>query len=206
MNIHALRRPRVMPLVALGVGAALSLGMMQLGWFGEPRIVEIHTSYGFDLTDAESVFGYAHFVATAEVTEELGKVGDSTHFKVSPVEEMKGELPDSVTVAQIGFELDGDVYQMEDQPLLEVGETYVLALTAPYEDAASEVLTVLGGPVSAAAVDVADEAALEGLRTAAEHRKWPSDLPRQALGEQARRGAEWASQHRGYGMARSHAS
>jgi hypothetical protein len=118
---------------------------------------------------------------------------------------MKGAVPAEITVEQIGFADAEDVYQMEDQALLNVGDTYTLALTAPYNDLTSDVLTVLGGPVAAQQIETSNDSSMGGVRTATKNRRWPTDLTRQGLSNQARRGTEWASHHRGYGMADSQA-
>jgi len=198
-------RVATIPIAALIVGALISVVMVQGPQAGARNVIDIQPSFGFDLNHPESVFGYAHFVLTGEVTENQGKVDDTTRFTIRPIDEVKGEVPAAITVEQIGF-VDGEnIYQLKDQPLLRVGETYVLALTAPYDDPNSEVLTILGGPAAAHPIDPNDEMADRGLRTAVENRRWPANLSRQGLGHQAKRGGEWANHHSGYRMANSQA-
>ena len=48
-----------------------------------------------------------------------------TRYRVSAVETLKGELAHTVVVKQHGFVSGNDVEVPEEQPLLEMGQTYV---------------------------------------------------------------------------------
>ena len=190
------RFPRV-PLIGFALGLLVSLLMVVHAPESSPaRSIEIHTSWGFDLGDTETVMGYAHFGVVGKVLAVTKVTKETTTFAVRVLEPLKGTAPSTIQVEQIGAR-DGSVsYEMLEQPLLEVGRTYALALTAP-ADANSAVLTLLAGPVSGQEV-IAESDESASLRAAAEAGRWPADLAAGGQAAHRERGREWAAEHRGY--------
>lgn len=125
----------------------LLVGGYVFGWIG-PTSTPIHASYGYDVSDPEQLFGDASFVIVATVEKDLGRVhGELTAFRVSVVDELKGEVPDVIEVTQDGFRRGRRTWEFESWPLLQVGRTYVLALTIPAEQWNQQRLHVLIGPL-----------------------------------------------------------
>lgn len=159
------------------------------------RVLHIETSGAFDIGDPQNVFGYAPFVVVGEVKSNLGYEKDTTTFSFSVQENLKGLVPSEIVVEQIGIDDGTTIYEMREQPLMTVGETYVLALTAPGGRIESRRLTVMAGSVSGQPVSIDDSQTMRQLRTAAQSRVWPESLIIE--GESAHRDyqADWARRH-----------
>lgn len=94
--------------------------------------ITIHAIYDYDVSDPALVFGDASFVVVATVEEELGPVEDEmTAFRIVVRETLKGQLPRKVEITQDGFRRDETTWSLAEFPLMEVGRTYVIALTIP---------------------------------------------------------------------------
>lgn len=195
-----LRPNRIALALALLAGVLTGWAWMGSGWLGGQDTVHIRSSWGFDLADERSVFGYAPFIMIAQVEKRLGVSNESTLFSVLPISQVKGAVPDRVTIAQTGFEQDGVVYELEEQPLLRPGGTYLLALTAPSNNS-DLVLTLVGGTVSGREVDPSDAELMTKLERWASQAVWPDALLDSAAPLQTRRSAEWTAQHAREGFA-----
>lgn len=146
-----------------------------------PRTYVIQVGYVFDVSDPELVAGYADVLAVVTV-EDTGHpspidVDHYTDYRVSVHEVLKGDvLEPEVTVRQHGARDAGwageDTYVLDEQPLLQAGQEYVLALT----EEAGPAWMVLGGPLSARPLpgDEAERAeVLASWRRAIEHQRMP---------------------------------
>lgn len=187
-------------LIPLGMGALIGLAAVQSGWaagaHGEraPDTLHIHSSASFDLTDPRSVFGYAAFVVVGEVEERLSQVDDSTRFAVRPIQQLKGSVPDRIIVEQVGFDRQGIRYELEDQPMIEVGDTYLLALTTP-SDLNSDVLTVVAGTVSGQRIAAENSEMIAAFQEAVSASIWPENLLDDAEILQEGHDANWTAEH-----------
>lgn len=110
----------------------------------------IDSSYIFDVTNPQFVAGYADDVFFATVEEALETQADRqrTLYTVRVQESFKGDLVGRVVVRQLGYVSRGDRYALDDQPMLQEGQSYLLATTR----ADSGQHTVIGGPESAVLV------------------------------------------------------
>ncbi|MGB3681512.1 MAG: hypothetical protein WA990_03395 [Rubrobacteraceae bacterium] len=106
----------------------------------QDRPIRIEVSYGFDVKDEEKLVGFSENVFTGRVIEQVGneEMADpgsedsgipQTQFSVEPLEDIKGETKDTVTVNQQGGSIkqDGDKKKVliEGDPLLEPGKKYM---------------------------------------------------------------------------------
>jgi hypothetical protein len=108
----------------------------------------------YDLSDRRDLAGFADDVWFGEVVERLPQEDLSvsgpgavpvTRFRVRVAETLKGSLSGEVIVAQDGGAdpESGDVVLVDDNPLLEVGSTYLLA-TAYWQDGAAHSVVAEG--------------------------------------------------------------
>lgn len=145
MNAVQIRRPvqvRWVVLTVLLVVAALAAGQWRWGVIS-PRTFEIHASNAFDVENPEQLKGFSDFIVVADVVDEGGRVKDlRTNFTVEVAESIKGELPGTWTVSQLGYVDGRDEYVSPRNPRLEVGKTYLLALAV---DVDGNTLNVLPG-------------------------------------------------------------
>ncbi|WP_420878986.1 hypothetical protein [Rhodococcus sp. (in: high G+C Gram-positive bacteria)] len=91
-------------------------------------------SWVIDIHDQRQVAGFADAVFVGKVLEQVGSAADrsaipETQFRVSVTEALKGELAEEVTVNQQGGTdpKTGEVLLLDDDPLVEVGKTYLFA-------------------------------------------------------------------------------
>lgn len=114
---------------------------------GHARVYNIETFRAFDAGDERQLVGFADNVFVGRVTERVGSeafVGpvpesrDSaegppattprTQFSVEVLDEIKGTLPDTVTVSQQGGRVEQDaVALVEGDPILQPGQTVLFA-------------------------------------------------------------------------------
>jgi hypothetical protein len=97
-------------------------------------------------------------------------------------ESLHGGVPRTVIVDQVGYRADDGVHHLEDQPLLEVGQTYVLAvnreLRASAAEGAAPEINVIGGPHGATALTSETEPeVLESWRATIERKTFPPGVP-----------------------------
>jgi|GEM_PF-3777792 hypothetical protein len=145
--------------MAAGVYAALSLTSA----FGTGASVEqpsraktgIEMDTWYDVSNPKLIAGEALFVVTGTVEEPVRIDGDRTVFRVSVEESLKGTTPESVLVSQLGFvDGDGNRYELEGFPLMELGHSYIMALAAPTTEEAQDALTLLSGSANGNKVEV----------------------------------------------------
>ena len=161
------RIPTVAFLVGLTISAVLFATLDR-----EPKVVEIHTSWGFDLANEAEVASYADFILAGTVVQEIGVDDDQTVFVVDVDEWVKGKTPDRIRVSQTGFKMGDTTWEVEEQPLMTVGFRYVLLLTTP-PSIDSDTLTVMGGPLSA---QLFSDNRIAQLRDGFEKATWPAAL------------------------------
>lgn len=138
--------------------------------------------------------GYADFIVVGEVIDQEVVEEPYTVYEVRVVDLLKGVTPSRIRVSQLGFVGDDGVAAVtEYQPLLQVGETYVLPLSTP-ADPSNEVLDLLSGPLAAQEAGTQAEAALRRAGTGT----WPTELVpgSQALSDESAR--EWSQLLNGY--------
>ena len=149
MNYLSNRRLTV--LLSLGLMAVLFTGYFDLGknesgaeasGSHSDGVIRMEVSYGFEAKDEEKLVGFAENVFTGRVIKQVGseKMKDSasvpgdfeipqTQFSVEPLDNIKGDLTETITVNQQG----GSVKQnsekkkvlIEGDPLLEPGKKYM---------------------------------------------------------------------------------
>ncbi|TWJ21024.1 hypothetical protein [Micromonospora endolithica] len=127
-----MHRRLVRPLVAGVAAVAVASG----GWlaYASLRAGEehsVHSSYAFDVGDDTKVAGYSDYVVVgtvdriADVQERDGT--PYTVFDVTVGQTLKGQPVKTLRVVQLGGTLGKDSWQVEGEPLLRTGTTYVLA-------------------------------------------------------------------------------
>jgi len=97
-----------------------------------------------DVTKPNYVAGYADDVVIATVVDvvETQEGQQQTFYAVQVEQSLKGEARGQVVVGQLGY-LDGsDRHILDDQPMLQEGHTYLLAITSENSDQH----TVIAGP------------------------------------------------------------
>lgn len=139
-----LNSKRLTVLLALSIATVLTAGYFEIEkGIPEPQsseTVRVEVSYGFDAKDKEKLVGFAENVFTGRVVEQVGseEMPDpevegpgipQTQYSVEPLENIKGDLKDEITVNQQG----GSIKQngkskkvlIEGDPLLEPGKRYM---------------------------------------------------------------------------------
>jgi hypothetical protein len=83
------------------------------------------------LEDDRVLAGVAHVVFVGKVTKKIsqtmGETGPLTQFDVQVIQNIKGELSESIVINQEGGYRNGILSIVENQPLLQIGTTYILA-------------------------------------------------------------------------------
>lgn len=119
---------------APGLAAIIALGIAGLGLISDyppenPVIQTIQTSYAFDVTDPQRLVGWADNVFIGKVVEMSGTSDEygmlETQFKVKVAESIKGDLSGEVIVNQQGGYEGGNLILVENDQLLEEGESYL---------------------------------------------------------------------------------
>lgn len=141
---------------AASVLALAATGFLAFERFGPERRHTIANSYYFDVTDRRYVAGFSDAVVVIEVDRLVStdKNALRTTFEGTVTDEYTEYLSDdkSIRFDQVGFRDGRHLHESEDQQLLEVGSTYVVALREKQE--APGEYGVVGGPLSV--VRVAD--------------------------------------------------
>ena len=139
----------------------------------------IPSSYIFDVSDPRLVAGYADNVFVGRVERRVDVESDAqrTLYAVKVLERLKGTVSGEVTVSQLGYVDGEDVYVLEDQPLLVVGRTYLVATTDGQPDGNQ---TLIGGP--AASIRITSDAqrrdVVASYRQAVKEQRFPPGVPR----------------------------
>lgn len=99
-----------------------------------PKVRTVETSWAFDKADQRALAGWADAIFVGTVAEKSGTESripslPESQFRVTVLETLKGELPESVTVNQQGGFLPerNELVLIEDDPLLSVGKSYLFA-------------------------------------------------------------------------------
>ncbi len=174
----ARRKPLVVALALAAAVLATAFAVRALGGDDGPaRTVPIASSYVFDVGDKRLVAGYARHVFVGRVSEVVGVNEDasSTQYSVEVLETLKGRPQSRAIVSQLGYVSGNERHETHDQPLLEVGATYVLATTGPSDG----VQTVIGGPVASARITSADarRSTVDDYRRAVREQRYPEGVP-----------------------------
>jgi hypothetical protein len=169
------------------VGACLLLGAggsaaVMAGVFDRPERFVISESYAFDVTNRGYLAGFADVVAAGRV-EKVGAADQeatTTSYTISVTEALKGDVPDVIEVAQLGYRDGEDTYVSESQPLLVAGREYVLVLRR--QDADPSKFQVVAGPESAreipgASSDVVTADWEADWRDAIRNQQYPPGVP-----------------------------
>jgi hypothetical protein len=94
----------------------------------------IHTSYSFDVHDKSKVVKFSEEVFIGRVLRKtsVDEKESSTIWTVAVVDSVKGKATSGeVQVRQLGYvDGDGRLHQTEDQPVLEPGQDYLLAVNS----------------------------------------------------------------------------
>lgn len=160
--------------------------------------IEMHATFAYDVSDPTLVFGDAPFVAVVTVVEDLGTVSDErTAYRAVVNTEMKGMLPEEIELTQDGFRRGKTTWSFPDFPLMDVGRTYVVALTIPAPQWNQERLQVLvlitgdrilNGP-TAQVSDALTQSLQEGRRR---------NIPQTSLERRAEDLRAWLALHPGF--------
>jgi len=99
---------------------------------GDVEEVTIHPLYPADFSNNQILMGASHNVFVGKVLAQVGTndfMGDpATQFSVQIIDNIKGELKDTVIINQSGGYKDGVLYVMDEGgALLQPGATYLLA-------------------------------------------------------------------------------
>jgi hypothetical protein len=113
----------------LGTGTTVLSNMAS----SQPKTIRTEVSFVTDFRDPRKLVGFADDVFVGKVIEQAGTHSRSglpqTLFKVEVLQSIKGSLSGTVTVnQQAGFSKERNaVILLEDQPLLQAGETYLFS-------------------------------------------------------------------------------
>lgn len=124
-----LRSPRVM----LGTAAAIAIALVALFFTlreAPPQTSIIESGGTFDVTNLPYLAGYADNIFVANVQAIEGVEDDHTQYRVAVEETVKGDLEGEVVVSQLGYMTGNETHVIEDQPLLVVGDSYLLVTRA----------------------------------------------------------------------------
>jgi len=180
------------PIMFLFMGVALGFTAFRT----QPAVTTIGTSWGFDLANPAEVAGYAHIVVVGQVARLVESSSETlrTIYAVTPTQHLKGSTPSEILVSQLGVADEASRMEMEEQPLLQVGDTYVMGLIAP-SDPGSEVLSLIEGPVSGQpATELSIATVVEGIARSI----WPSALKSSGELNHIAAGVSWAVLHAGF--------
>lgn len=168
-------RPKAIAGAVIGIVAAIML-VITVRDEPEGQTYVIESSYTFDVTNPRYVAGYADAVVLGTVVEVVETlVGQHrTLYSLQVQEALKGGISGSIVVGQVGYIDGGDRHVPADQPMLQAGHTYLLAITR----AASNQYTVIGGSAAVTDLNGVDRAALVRRWTeAVSQQQYPPGLP-----------------------------
>lgn len=122
-------RPKAIAGAVVGIVAAVVL-VISLSDEPQGQTYVIESSHTFDVTNPRYVAGYADAVVLGTVVDVVETlVGQSrTLYAVQVQESLKGGISGSIVVGQLGYIDGGDRHVPGDQPLLQEGHTYLLAV------------------------------------------------------------------------------
>ncbi|MEW1587134.1 hypothetical protein AB0283_17060 [Micromonospora vinacea] len=179
-----MNRRLVRPLVAGAAALAVASG----GWLaydslraGETH--SVHSSYAFDVSDETKVAGFADYVVVgtvdriADVQERDGT--PYTVFDVTVDQTLKGQPVKTLLVVQLGGTLGKDTWQVDGEPLLRTGATYVLAAKTEQGLGTHQLVGGADFPVidRAAARSGGSDPVTQWQDSVARQR-WPEELPK----------------------------
>lgn len=129
--------------LTIGLGSILILlGFLTLlsGKDGLSYTVRLSPQYVADFSNDRELMGASHNVFVGKIIAEAGNkesgIGPETQFEVEIIENIKGNLSDTILISQAGGYRDGTLYIVEDDIagpsedkdyLLQVGSIYLLA-------------------------------------------------------------------------------
>jgi hypothetical protein len=141
-----------------------------------PRKIIIETSSTFDVTNLRHLAGYADNVFVGEVRAIVGVEDDHTQYQVTVEDTVKGQLEGEVIVSQLGYVTGNETHVTEDQPLLVMGESYLL-VTNP-NTSGKDWQDLISGPMTAIPIRSGSRAAtIERYRDAVANQMYPPGLP-----------------------------
>lgn len=145
--MNHLNSRRLSVLLLLGIVAVLVAGYAGIGdeeaaEDTDTDVIHMEVSYGFEAEDKQKLMGFAENVFTGKVIEQVGTEAmtdpepasedpgiPQTQFAVQPLDNIKGDLTEPVTVNQQGGNIkqkgDKKKVLIEGDPLLEPGEEYL---------------------------------------------------------------------------------
>lgn len=202
-------RPRKTLVVAIVAAAGLTAGALMTGLVrgdasaaGETpaRVGYISFDTWYNTQDPRLVFGEASFVVVGRVTEKLRIDGDRTVFDVQIERELKGATPSTVRVSQLGHVDENEAVEVEGMPLMQPGNSYVIALTPPSSAEAQDALIVLtaahGG--NAVEVDGPNDPAVGKYRGFVHQQQSPYAVGASGYSDLKRLAEKWADGRPGY--------
>ncbi|MFS0862201.1 hypothetical protein [Fredinandcohnia sp. 179-A 10B2 NHS] len=137
------------------VAASIALGILGTSYFSNtppenPIIKTMEANTVIDITNPREVVGFADNVFLGKVIKQVDTKSLSgypeTQFEVEVLDNIKGELEGTVKVNQQGG-YDGDyLFLMEDDKLIEAGQTYLFA-TRYLKDENWHTLIPVGGDI-----------------------------------------------------------
>lgn len=143
----------------------------------------VHSSYAFDVTDETKVAGFADYVVVATV-DRVAEVQERdgaafTVFDVTVDMTLKGRPVEALRVVQLGGTLGKDTWQVEGEPLLRPGTTYVLAAKTEKGRGTHQLVGGVDFPIvdrSAALAGRSDPVA--DWQNSVARQRWPENLPK----------------------------
>lgn len=177
-------RRLVRPLVAGAAAVAVASG----GWLAYDSLRPgethwVHSSYAFDVKDETKVAGFADYVVVATV-DRVAEVQERdgtpyTVFDVTVDKILKGEPVKTLRVVQLGGTLGKDTWQVEGEPLLRPGTTYVLAAKTEQGRGTHQLVGGADFPVvDRAAARAGGSDAVAQWQDSVAHQRWPEELPK----------------------------
>lgn len=164
----------------IALAALAAVGVLAVDAANPPQTYTIEASYAFDVSDPAQLAGFADQVFIGRVVDggTAVEVDEQvfTDFRVrvdgAP---MKGQLPEQVTVRQIGGTSGEDTWTLQDQPLLVPGKSYLLVTG---NEPGQQQLGLVSGPISAQRLgDDADrQAAIDDWTRAVRDQRVPEAL------------------------------
>ncbi|MDQ3716732.1 MAG: hypothetical protein M3381_12075 [Actinomycetota bacterium] len=169
-------RPKAIAGALIGLTAAVTLGLI-LSNPGAGTTYTIQSGYAFDATNPYYIAGYADDVVIATVVDvvETQEGQSQTLYAVQVEQSLKGEARGQVVVGQSGYADGSDRHILDDQPMLQEGHTYLLAITIEN----SQEHTVLAGPEAVVDLNSIDRDSLIRRWTdVVANQQYPPGVPR----------------------------
>ncbi len=169
-------RPKAIVGAIIGLTAAVTLAVVLSG-SGPGTTYTIQSSYAFDPTNPYYIAGYADNVVIGTVVDvvDTQEGQHQTLYAVQVEQSLKGDARGQVVVGQLGYMDGSDRHILNDQPMLQEGHTYLLAITI--ENAQEH--TLLGGPEAVIDLNSIDRETLVRRWTQiVANQQYPPGLPR----------------------------